>query len=84
MHVYTYLTDRGFKPALSVLFNEASSAVKRCIKASGAVVQLVEPNNHHVNAAKRAVRTFKGHFIAGLCTTDKDFSLHQWDELIEQ
>eukprot|EP00957_Ditylum_brightwellii_P105178 8017377-Ditylum_brightwellii.AAC.1 len=84
MRVYTNLTNRGFKPALSILDNEASSTVKRCIKATGAAMQLVEPHNHHVNAAERAVRTFKEHFIAGLCTTDKDFPIRQWDELIEQ
>eukprot|EP00957_Ditylum_brightwellii_P118052 9003157-Ditylum_brightwellii.AAC.1 len=33
-HVYTYLTERGFKPALNVLDNEASTAVKCCIKAT--------------------------------------------------
>ena len=46
--------------------------------------QLVPPGNHCCNAAKRAIRTFKNHFIAGLCSVDKDFPLHLWDRLLLQ
>jgi hypothetical protein len=45
---------------------------------------LVEPDNHRVNAAERAIQTFKNHFIAGLATVDKNFPLQLWDELIPQ
>jgi len=41
--------------------------------------QLVTPAVHHRNAAERAIRTFQNHFIAGLCSVDKDFPLHLWD-----
>jgi hypothetical protein len=27
---------------------------------------------------------FKNHFIAGLCSTDRDFPLHLWDWLVHQ
>jgi hypothetical protein len=46
--------------------------------------QLVPPHVHRRNAAERAIRTFKNHFIAGLCSTDKDFPLHLWDRLLPQ
>ena len=46
--------------------------------------QLVPPAVHRRNAAERAIRTFKNHFIAGLCSVDKDFPLHLWDALIPQ
>jgi hypothetical protein len=39
---------------------------------------------HRRNAAERAIRTFKNHFIAGLCSLDKDFPLHLWDRLLLQ
>jgi hypothetical protein len=39
---------------------------------------------HRRNAAERAIQTFKNHFIAGLCSTDKDFPLHLWDCLLPQ
>ena len=34
--------------------------------------QYVPPNCKRRNAAERAIRTFKVHFIATLCTVDKD------------
>ncbi|ACI66000.1 predicted protein [Phaeodactylum tricornutum CCAP 1055/1] len=44
--------------------------------------QLAPPHLHRRNAAKRAIRTFKNHFIAGLCSTNPDSPLHLWDRLI--
>jgi len=46
--------------------------------------QLVPPHVHCCNAAEQAIRTFKNHFIAGLCSVDKDFPLHLWDQLLPQ
>jgi hypothetical protein len=40
--------------------------------------QLAPPHVYRRNAAKRAIRTFKNHFVAGLCSTDKHFALHLW------
>ena len=34
--------------------------------------------------AERAIQTFKNHFIAGLSSTNPNFPLHLWDELLEQ
>ena len=42
------------------------------------------PGNHQRNAAERAIRTFKNHFIAGLCSLDPQFPLHLWDCLVPQ
>jgi hypothetical protein len=66
------------------LDNEASRAIERAITTSGATYQLVEPYNHRVNSAERAIRTFKNHFIAGLCSTDPKFPVTMWDELVPQ
>jgi len=44
----------------------------------------VEPHNHRVNAAERAIQTFKDAFIAVLATTDQDFPLQLWDRLAPQ
>ena len=46
--------------------------------------QLVPPGIHRRNAAERAIRTFKNHFIAGLCSVDKHSPLHLWDRLLPQ
>ena len=47
-------------------------------------MQVVEPHNHRVNAAKRAIQTFKVAFIAALATTDSNFPLQLWDRLTPQ
>ena len=45
---------------------------------------LVEPNNHRVNPAERAIQTFKAHFISALATSDSNFPLQLWDRLTPQ
>ena len=64
--------------------DEASAPSKRKIKKSGAAHHLVEPHNHRVNAAERAIRTFKNHFIAGSCSADPHFPISQWHKFLEQ
>jgi hypothetical protein len=46
--------------------------------------QLVPPHCHRRNAAERAIRTFKEHFVAGLASVDPDFPMHLWDRLLPQ
>lgn len=33
---------------------------------------------------ERAIQTFKNHFVACLCTTDKHFPIHLWDRILPQ
>ena len=82
--VHTLLTKRGLKPQLKKLDNEASSHLKDFLEAEQVDFQLVPPHVHRRNAAERAIRTFKNHFIAGLCSVDPDFPLHLWDRLLPQ
>jgi hypothetical protein len=46
--------------------------------------QLVPPYSHRINAAERAIRSFKDHLIAGISSTDKAFTMHMWDRLLPQ
>jgi hypothetical protein len=46
--------------------------------------QLVPPYSHRRNSAERAIRSFKDHLIAGLCSTDKSFPMHLWDRILPQ
>jgi hypothetical protein len=46
--------------------------------------QLVPPHCHRRNAAERAIRTFKEHFVAGLSSVDPSFPMHLWDRLLPQ
>ena len=76
------LTSRGLRPRLQKLDNEASIALQDFMDLRDIDFQLAPPNVHRRNAAERAIRTFKNHFIAGLCSTDPDFPLHLWDCLL--
>ena len=46
--------------------------------------QIVPPHIHWTKSIERAIRTFKEHFIAGLYSTNKEFPLHLWCQLIPQ
>ena len=59
------LTDNKLIVDLHILDNEASAEYKRAItKKWKANHQLVLPNTHRSNAAERAIRTFKAHFLS--------------------
>jgi hypothetical protein len=78
------LVAKGFKPKLTVMDNEAMMHIKKNLTENECKLQLVEPHNHHVNAAERAIQTFKDAFIAALVTTDSKFPLQLWDRLTPQ
>jgi hypothetical protein len=46
--------------------------------------QWVPPYSHRRNSAERAIRLFKYHLIAGLCSTDKSFPMHVWYIILAQ
>jgi hypothetical protein len=55
--------------------NQASKVIKKYLTMNQCNNLLVEANNHRVNAAERAIQTFKVHFISALATTDSKFPL---------
>ena len=69
---------------LQRLDNETSKELDSFLRAKVDSVQYVPAHSHRANKAERAIRTFKNHFIASLCTTDATFPLNVWDELIPQ
>jgi hypothetical protein len=77
--IFQELTSRGFKPKLQTMDNEASAALQGYFTENDMTYQLVPPYCHRRNAAERAIRTFKEHFVAGLAAVDPDFSMHIWD-----
>jgi hypothetical protein len=82
--IHQELTVKGFKPKLQTLDNEASAALKNFFTANDVDYQLVPPHCHRRNAAERAIRTFKEHFVAGISSVDPAFPLHLWDRLLPQ
>eukprot|EP00804_Cyclotella_cryptica_P030317 CCRYP_011858-RA/>CCRYP_011858-RA protein AED:0.36 eAED:0.36 QI:0/-1/0/1/-1/1/1/0/366 len=83
-NIFTYLTSKGFMPQFNVLDNEASHAITEYLRRQDIKWQFVPPNEHRINAAERAIQTFKNHFISGLCSTDRDFPSQLWDKLLQQ
>ena len=83
-HIHNILKSRGLKPQLQRLDNEASHLLKTFLHDNQVDFQLVPPHAHRRNSAERAIRVFKNHFIAGLCSTDPSFPLHLWDKLVPQ
>ena len=67
-----------------ILDNEASADLKKGLKKYGLAYQLVPPHIHRRNAAERAIRTFKNHFLACLATCDPAFPVAEWDRLLFQ
>ena len=80
----SYLAKRGFKPCFDIIDNVASKPVQAYLKANDIKIQLVEPHNHRVNAAERAIQTFKNHLIAGFCTIDRDCRAVIWSKFTPQ
>ena len=67
------LTNCGCQPRLQVMDNEVSAILKNYYKDNGITLQLAPPEMHRQNAAERAIRTFKDHFIAVRSTCDPAF-----------
>jgi hypothetical protein len=82
--VHQELTIKGFKPKLQTLDNEASAALKNFLTVNDIAYQFVPPHCHRCNAAKRAIKTFKEHFVAGISSVDPSFPMHLRDRLLPQ
>ena len=82
--IFETLEEKGYKPKMSVMANQAMKYIKQFLTKKECDLQLVKPHNHHVNAAERAIHTLKDAFIAALATTNWDFPLQLWDRLAPQ
>lgn len=81
---FAALCKAGLRPKLQRLDNECSALLKQFLSDESIDFQLAPPGIHRRNAAERAIRTAKNHFIAGLCSVDKAFPLHLWCSLLPQ
>ena len=55
------------------MYNEALDSLKKYNHQEDIVYQLGLPHIHHVNAAERAIKTLKYHFITGMASTNEYF-----------
>jgi hypothetical protein len=82
--LHQHLINAGINPELQSMDNECSAASRQYLADEHIALQLVPPNLHQQNAAERAIQTFKNHFVARLCSVDKQFPMHLWCELLPQ
>ena len=78
------LNKRGHKINMHTLDNEASELHTDTIEEEQCTYQLVPPDVHHRNAAERATRTFKEHFLRILASVAPKYPMSMWDHLIPQ
>ena len=79
------LTDNKIIVDIQILDKKVSTDYKWAIKKKwNANYQLVPPNTHRSNAAERAIRTFKAHFLSILAGVAPDFPINLWDLLLPQ
>jgi hypothetical protein len=78
------LVARGLEPKLRKVDNEASKLLKDYLYRRDIRFELVPPYSHIRNSAEQAIRSFKDHLIAGLCSRDKSFPMHLWDRILPQ
>jgi hypothetical protein len=74
----------GYTPALKVMDNECSKAVKAHIQSNHMDIPLIPPHNHSVNVAKRTIAMFKNHFNSALATADRNCPLQLRDDFLPQ
>jgi hypothetical protein len=71
--LHKHLTQARLKPQLQHLDKECSTILQQFMHDQNMDFQLVPPGMHYCNATKHGIQTFQNHFIARLCSIDKDF-----------
>jgi hypothetical protein len=80
------LALKGFKPKVNIMDNQATKHIKEAfiLIEQQCKLQLIEPHNHTMNAAERAIQTFMDAFITALTTTNSEFPVQLWDKIMPQ
>ena len=78
------LVSRSLHPRLQKLDNEYSAALIYYLDEEAVEFQLAPPQVHRQNAAERAIKTWKKHFIAILYGCERNFPMNLWDKIIPQ
>ena len=80
--LYHKITKNTITTKFWIIDNEASAYLKDALKTEKQDHQLTPPHMHRINAAERAIRTYKNHLLAGLATCDAEFPITEWDRII--
>jgi hypothetical protein len=80
----TRMQRQGINPKHQILDNQALESYKDAIRALGMTYQLVPPDDHWCNMAKKAIQTFKDLFIGVLSRCAATMPIHLWCQLLPQ
>jgi hypothetical protein len=78
------MAQRGIVPRYQILDNQALLAYKTKIKLNKMTYELVPPDDHCQNLAKKAIQTFKDHMISILSGCSPTMPMHLWCQLLPQ
>ncbi len=81
---FEYLAEKGYKPMVKIMDNQATKVIKAYLTPQQVRLQLVEPHNHRIIAVDWAIQAFKNRFISALGTTNANFPIQLWDKLTPQ
>jgi hypothetical protein len=73
--IYEWCTHRGFKPLLHKLDNKTSKELEVFVATEQTHIKYTPPDIHRTNPTKRAIRTCKNHFLAGMADLPKSFPI---------
>ena len=76
--------EKSHKPCLNITNNQAVASLEQYLEQKHCKWHFVEPSNHQDNAAGQAIQTWKNNSIRGLCSTNREWPLLLWDQLMEQ
>ncbi len=79
--IYEWLTQQGFKPLLHKLDNKTSKDVKTFVPKEQTCIQYTPPDIRCKDPAKRAIHTWKNHFLARMTGPPKSFPIANWCRL---
>ena len=74
--LHGYLKEWELNPSMHVMDNKCPDTVKKYLRNNNVDFQLVLPHVYCMNAAKKAIGTFKYHFLAGPCSVHPPFPMH--------
>ncbi len=88
LRAYTVLLQRlqhaGMHPRIQRMDNEVSDIFKNFLQTQNIALELTPAHVHRRNAAERAIRTWKNHFLAGLASLNPRFPIRFWAYLLPQ
>jgi len=76
--IFSYLKSRGLAPTFQKCDNECPTECKQFLEKKGVTLQLAQQYDHRTNPARKAIDTFKCHFIPGFFSVASSSPLHLW------